>query len=115
MKYSQVVTLIAASALLAACKPDTETAPPEIAQPTVPDATVIELPVRYSVISLARLESPAALTELCESENFVMLEHMAILESFEGKATVDAYYKSLDSLTTSLSNMICVSTFVFSV
>ena len=109
MKYSQVVTLIAASALLAACKPDTETAPPEIAQPTAPDATVIELPVRYSVISLDKLESPAALTELCESENFVMLEHMATLESFEGKATVDAYYKSLDSLTTSLSNMISVA------
>ena len=106
MKYSQVVTLIAASVLLAACKPDTETAPPEIAQQTAPDATVIELPVRYSVIGLAALGNPAALTELCESENSVMLEHMAILESFEGKATVDGYYKSLDSLATSLSNMI---------
>ena len=34
-----------------------------------------------------------------------MREHFAALESFEGKATVENYYKSLDSLSTSLSNM----------
>ena len=106
MKYSLVVTLIAASVLLAACKPSSEADTPAVAQPATPDATAAALPVRYSVISLADLETPAALTELCESENQLMLEHKAILESFEGKATVDDYYKSLDSLATSIGNMI---------
>ena len=105
MKPSQFVTLIFAAALLSACKPSTETDAPAVAESSTPNAAVIELPVRYSVIDLAELDSPLKLTALCESENQLMLDHMASLESFEGKFTVDGYYKSYDSLTTSLDNM----------
>ncbi|MDX2415847.1 MAG: M3 family metallopeptidase, partial [Xanthomonadales bacterium] len=82
-----------------------ETGAPAVAESSTPNAAVIELPVRYSVIDLAELDSPLKLTAMCESENQLMLDHMASLESFEGKFTVDGYYKSYDSLTTSLDNM----------
>lgn len=109
MKYSQIVTLIAASVLLAACKPASETDTPAVAESTAPAADIIELPVQYSVINLTDIESPLKLTALCESENQRMRQHMANLEAFDGKATIDGFYKSLDSLATSLGNMSFVS------
>ncbi len=109
MKLNQTVILIVATALLAACKPSTDTNAPADAESSAPLAAVIELPVRYSVISLTDLDSPDKLTAMCESENQLMREHLAILESFEGKATIDIYYKSLDSLATSLGNMSSVA------
>ena len=109
MKNSQFVTLIAASALLAACGPGSETDTPAVAESTAPVATVVELPVVYSVINLADIDNPLKLTALCESENQRMRQHMADLESFDGKSTVDGYYKSLDSLGTSLGNMSSVA------
>jgi thimet oligopeptidase len=109
MKSNHAVTLIVATVLLAACKPTTEESTPAVVESATPAATVIELPVRYSVIELTDLDDPLKLTAMCESEDQQMRQHMAVLESFEGKATVDGYYKSLDSLTTSLSNMTSVA------
>ena len=109
MKNSQIVTLIAASVLLAACKPSSETDTPPVAESAPPTAVVVELPVEYSVIKLTDIDSPLKLTAMCESENQRMRQHMAELESFDGKATVDGYYKSLDSLNTSLGNMSSVA------
>ena len=109
MKFYPLFTLYIAAVLLSACKPDVESSPPPLAQSTAPAETVIELPVRYSAIDLADLDSPGALTAMCELENETMLKHMADLEAFQGKATVDGYYKSLDSLATSLGNMTSVA------
>ena len=109
MKFYPLFTLSITAVLLSACKPDVESSPPPLAQSTAPAETVIELPVRYSAIDLADLDSPGALTAMCELENETMLKHMADLEAFQGKATVDGYYKSLDSLATSLGNMTSVA------
>jgi len=109
MNNYQLVTLSIAVALLAACKPATESAAPATAHSATPEPAVVQLPIRYSVIDLAELKSPQALTDLCEKENQTMREHMAALESFDGKATIDGYYKSLDSLATSLGNMASVA------
>ena len=89
MKSNHAVTLIFTSILLAACKPTTEESMPAVAESATPAAPVIELPVQYSVINLADLDDPLKLTAMCESENQQMRQHMAVLESFEGKATVD--------------------------
>ena len=105
MKFKPTVTLFAATFLLAACKPATETPAAATAETAAPVSTAVELPVRYSVIGLADLDSPLKLTELCESENRLMREHLASLEAFKGKAAIDNYYASLDSLATSLSTM----------
>ncbi len=113
MKPNQLISLTIAALLLAACEPSTQTSTPAgtpadtpaIAASTAPVAAVVELPVRYSVIELSNLDSPAKLTALCESENQLLRQHMASLESYAGKATVDGYYKSLDSLVTSLGNL----------
>ena len=109
MKYMKIVTLMAASALLAACKPASETNTSAVAESATPAAAVMELPVHYSVIELTDLDTPLKLTALCESENERMRGHMANLETFQGKSTVDGYYKSLDSLATSLGNMSSVA------
>ena len=105
MKTNRLIILSVTLILLAGCKPATESEAPAVAE-SAAAPTVIELPVRYSVINLADIDSPAAMTSLCESENQTLLDHMASLESFNGKATLDGYYKSLDSLQTSLGNMI---------
>jgi len=105
MKIYAPVTLSIASILMAACKPANQSAAPEPVATAAPVAPAAELPVRYSVIGMADLDSPARLTALCESENQLLREHLARLESFDGKATVDEYYQSLDSLATSLSTM----------
>ena len=109
MKYNQIITLIAASVLLAACKPTSETNTAAVAESATPAAAVIELPIHYSVIKLTDLDTPLKLTAMCESENERMRQHMANLASFQGKATVESYYKSLDSLGTSLGNMTSVA------
>ena len=105
MKFTRLATLILMSVVLAACKPSTETGAAAVAEPGSSPATATELPVRYSVIHLTDIDTPSKLTDLCKSENQRMRGHMADLESYQGKATVDSYYKSLDSLATSLGNM----------
>jgi len=105
MKIYAPVTLIIASLLVAACKPAPESGAPESVATAAPVAPAAELPVRYSVIGIADLDSPARLKTLCESENQLMRAHLGKLEAFSGKATVDGYYQSFDSLATSLGTM----------
>ena len=105
MKINTFITLIPISLLLAACEPATQSSAPATAEATTPATAVIELPVRYSDIKLTDLDSPEKLSAFCASENQLMREHIATLESYKGKATVDSYYKSLDSLNTSLGNL----------
>ncbi len=109
MKFNQFLALSVATALLAACKPATESAETAVVSATPEAATVMELPVRYSEIKLSDLDSAGALTALCESENATIRQHMDALEAFAGKPTIDGYYKSLDSLAVSLGNMISVA------
>ena len=109
MKTYTILILTLTTALLAACKPAAESSAPVAAKPDAATPAAVELPVRYSVIKLADLGSTDALTALCESEDLAMREHMTILESYDGNATVDVYYKSLDSLATSLGNMVSVA------
>lgn len=110
MKIYPVFTLCIAALLAAACKPAAEPAAPASVAATDTAVPGVELPVRYSVIGMADLDSPAKLKALCESENQLMREHLAKLESFNGKATVDEYYKSLDSLATSLGTITSYAT-----
>ena len=109
MKFNQFLALSVAIALLAACKPATESAETAVVSATPEAAAVMELPVRYSEIKLSDLDSAGALTALCESENATIRQHMDALEAFAGKPTIDGYYKSLDSLAVSLGNMISVA------
>ncbi len=109
MKFNQFLALSVATALLAACKPATESAETAVVSATPEAAAVMELPVRYSEIKLSDLDSAGALTALCESENATIRQHMDALEAFAGKPTIDGYYKSLDSLAVSLGNMISVA------
>ena len=103
MKLEKYPAIIISLTLLAACEQASKTDIAEVAEP--PPAAVVELPIRYSVIDLAELDGPAALTSLCEQENQTLRDHMAQLEAFDGTATIDGYYKSLDSLIISLRNV----------
>jgi len=103
MKLIKYPAIIISLTMLAACEQANDTDIAEVAD-SPPPATV-ELPIRYSVIDLADLDGPAALTSLCEQENQTLRDHMAQLESFAGTATIDNYYKSLDSLIISLGNL----------
>ncbi len=102
MKLELILSLSVTTFLLAACEPATETsAPVAVVEPEA----IVELPVRYSVIELVDLDSADAVTALCEQENQTLRDHMLALESFTGKPTLDGYYKSLDSMVTSLGNL----------
>jgi thimet oligopeptidase len=103
MKYSSIFATLMATVLITACKPATESTGQATAEPVEP--AVVQLPIRYSKIELADFDSPASLTTLCEKENETMRSHMAELEAFDGNVTFDGFYRSLDSLATSLANM----------
>jgi len=107
MKLIKYPAIIISLTMLVACEQASDTGIAEVAD-SPPPATV-ELPVRYSVIDLADLDGPAALTNLCEQENQSLRDHMAQLESFAGAATIDGYYTSLNSLVISLSNLSSVA------
>ena len=109
MNIHKILTISITAVLLAACKPAAETETPPTTQTTTPESSVAQLPIRYSEIDLADLDSPVALTAMCDEENQRLRDHMAALESYDGKATLDGYYKSLDSLASSLGNMTSVA------
>ncbi|MCW8925886.1 MAG: Zn-dependent oligopeptidase [Xanthomonadales bacterium] len=104
MRIIRPVVYLLPLTLLLACKPATEST--ETATATAEQAPAASaLPVRYSAIDLANLGDAEAMTTLCEQENQSMREHFAVLEGFTGVATINGYYKSLDSLNSSLGNM----------
>lgn len=66
---------------------------------------VPDLPIRYSATSLEDMNTAEALSALCARENDALREHLATLEAYKGRATVENYFESLNSLSVSLSNL----------
>ena len=67
-----------------------------------PDA---ELPVRYVTLDLADISTADALSARCTEEEAKFRDHFATLETYTGPATVDGFYRSLDSLNSSLTTI----------
>ncbi len=109
MKFLRLVTLSIAITLLVTCKPVSDTSAPAVPTSATAESDVSRLPIRYSVIKLSDLGNAAELTTMCDLENQRLREQLATLESYQGTPTVEAYYKSLDSLLTSLGNMASVA------
>jgi thimet oligopeptidase len=63
------------------------------------------LPIRFVDIDLQQMDTADDLTALCSAEETALRDQLKTLESFEGKATIDGYLESLNSLTASLSNV----------
>jgi len=68
-----------------------------------PDAS---LPVSYAVVDIAAISTAESLTERCVSDDAKFREHLAVLENFDGTPTVTDYYRSLDSLFTSMNTFL---------
>ncbi|MGI9220159.1 MAG: M3 family metallopeptidase [Woeseiaceae bacterium] len=88
----RAIFLLFASALLAACGQ----------QEPAADAS---LPVRYAEVSLAELASAEQLAARCAEEEAQFREHFATLESYSGPTTVEGYYRSWDSLRSSIGTI----------
>ncbi len=63
------------------------------------------LPVRYAVVNLADIATAEALTARCEEEEGIFREHVATLEAYSGATTADGFYRSFDSLSSSLDTV----------
>lgn len=87
-RYS--IPVLIAAAVLGACSQSVETP---------------ELPVRYVSVSLEDMNTAEGLSALCSREHDALREHLRALEAFDGTATVGNYLESLNSLSTSLSNV----------
>ena len=66
---------------------------------------VADLPVRYAAVDLAAIGTADALTDRCENEEARLREHFATLEAYSETPTIGGYYRSLDSLYSSLSTL----------
>lgn len=90
---NRITALLASALLLSAC-----------GQSEAPSASA-KLPVRYASLDLADISTAETLTARCEQEESLFREHLATLESYSDAPTVDNYYRSLDSLYSSLSTV----------
>ena len=63
------------------------------------------LPVRYAVVNFADIATADALAARCAEEEGIFREHVATLETYSGTPTVDDFYRSLDSLGSSLDTV----------
>ncbi len=63
------------------------------------------LPVRYTVVNLADIATADALSARCAEEEGIFREHVATLETYTGTPTADGFYRSLDSLSSSLDTV----------
>ena len=88
-----IVVLLSSAALVAAC-----------GQGESPDAA-IELPIRFAAVNLADIATAEALATRCEKEEALFREHFATLAAYEGSPTIDGYYRSMDSLFSSLGTV----------
>lgn len=64
------------------------------------------LPVAYAMVDIAAISTAESLTERCVADDAKFREHLALLENFDGTPTATDYYRSLDSLYTSLSTIL---------
>lgn len=99
---SRSVSVTVVIALLVACKPATDSNTPVA---TGSAAVTAGLSVRYSVIDLADIEDPAALTSLCEAENMTLRKQLQQLEAAGNTPTLEGFYESFNSLSASLNNL----------
>ena len=90
---NQFIALLSCAVLITAC-----------GQGENPDATS-DLAVRYAVVNLADVNTASALTARCEAEEATFRAHFAELEAYSGTSTVDGYYRSLDSLLSSIGTV----------
>lgn len=90
---NQSVALLFTAAFIVAC-----------GQGESPDVS-IELPLRHATVDLADIATAEALTTRCEEEEAHFREHLATLEAYDGSPTIDDYYRSLDSLFSSLGTV----------
>ncbi len=88
-----IFVLLSSAALTAAC-----------GQGESPDAA-IDLPIRYAAVNLADIATAEALTTRCEGEEALFREHFATLAAYDGSPTIDGYYRSMDSLFSSLDTV----------
>jgi thimet oligopeptidase len=94
---NRIPLMLCVLALLAACG-RSDDAPETVARAET-------LPVRFAEVSLADFATAEALTERCTEEEARFREHLAALESYSGVPTIDEYYRSFDSLTSSISTV----------
>ena len=90
---NRLIALLSCAVLVTAC-----------GQSESPEATS-ELSVRYVVVNLADVNTAVALTARCETEEATFRAHFAELEAYSGTSTVDGYYRSLDSLFSSIGTV----------
>ncbi len=90
---NRTTTLLFATVFLAACGAGENT------------DTASELPVRHAAVGLAEIATAEALTGRCNEEEVLLRAHFATLEAYSGQPTLDGYYKSLDSLFSSLGTV----------
>ena len=90
---NRLIALLSCAVLVTAC-----------GQGETPDATS-KLSVRYVVVNLADVNSAATLTARCEAEEATFRAHFAELEAYSGTPTIDEYYRSLDSLFSSIGTV----------
>ena len=88
-------SLLLVTALAAGCSAPDPSPQPETAP----------LPVRYATVSVADLADAAAVDTICDAQETAAREHFATLEAYEGTPTLDDYYRSLDSLSATLSSV----------
>lgn len=63
------------------------------------------LPVEYTVIEISDFGTAAALSERCVAEEASFRDRLVALEAFDGTPTVSEYYRSLDSLFSSIGTV----------
>ncbi len=90
---NRLVALLSSAVLVTAC-----------GQGQAPEVTS-ELSVRYVVVNLADVNTAAALTARCETEEATFRAHLGELEAYSGTPTIDGYYRSLDSLFSSIGTV----------
>ncbi len=66
---------------------------------------VATLPVAYTAIDIADINTAEALTGRCVAEEASFRERLTTLEAYDGTPTVEDYYQSLDSLLSSIGTV----------
>ena len=96
----RIFALLVAALILTAC--GKSESPPAVSA----------LPVDYVVVDLAEVATAEAFTARCAEEDGNLRARFAEIEAFSGIPTLDGYYRSLDSLFTSVSTIAYTSSLV---
>ena len=91
---NRLIALLSCAVLVTAC-----------GQGQTPEAT-FELSVRYVAVNLADVNTAAAMIARCEAEETKFRAQLGELEAYSGTPTIDGYYRSLDSLYSSVGTVV---------